>query len=120
MTTSIANPSMDFEVNVMGTHNLREAVRNHAPDATVVYSSTNKVYGDLEQYTYRETAVIQSIENLERDLTVLMIAHRLTTLQCCDTIYRLDQGSIVSAGGYDELFTVPTPSSASRPMWSAP
>lgn len=54
MTTSIANPRMDFEVNVMGTHNLLEAVRHHAPDATVVYSSTNKVYGDLEQYTYFE------------------------------------------------------------------
>lgn len=56
MTTSIANPRMDFEVNVMGTHNLLEAVRHHASQATVVYSSTNKVYGDLEQYTYRETA----------------------------------------------------------------
>lgn len=55
MTTSIANPRMDFEVNVMGTHNLLEAVRLHASDAIVVYSSTNKVYGDLEQYTYRET-----------------------------------------------------------------
>ncbi len=55
MTTSIANPRMDFEVNVMGTHNLLEALRLHAPEATVVYSSTNKVYGDLEQYTYRET-----------------------------------------------------------------
>lgn len=55
MTTSIANPRMDFEVNVMGTHNLLEAVRLYAPDATVVYSSTNKVYGDLEQFTYRET-----------------------------------------------------------------
>lgn len=55
MTTSIANPRMDFEVNVMGTYNLLEAVRQHAPNATVVYSSTNKVYGDLEQYTYVET-----------------------------------------------------------------
>jgi CDP-paratose 2-epimerase len=55
MTSSIANPRMDFEVNVMGTHNLLEAVRLYAPEATVVYSSTNKVYGDLEEYTYRET-----------------------------------------------------------------
>lgn len=55
MTTSIANPRMDFEVNVMGTHNLLEAVRQHVPNAIVVYSSTNKVYGDLEQYTYEET-----------------------------------------------------------------
>jgi len=54
MTTSIANPRMDFEVNAMGTHNLLEAARQHASDAIVVYSSTNKVYGDLEQYTYSE------------------------------------------------------------------
>ncbi len=55
MTTSIANPRMDFEVNVMGTHNLLEAVRQYSPDSIVVYSSTNKVYGDLEQYSYSES-----------------------------------------------------------------
>lgn len=55
MTTSIANTRMDFEINVMGTVNLLEAVRLYAKDATVVYSSTNKVYGDLEQYTYTES-----------------------------------------------------------------
>ena len=55
MTTSIADPRMDFEVNALGTLNLLEAVRIHAPDAVVIYSSTNKVYGDLEQYQYRET-----------------------------------------------------------------
>ncbi len=55
MTTSISNPKMDFEINVMGTHNLLEAVRDYAPSAIVVYSSTNKVYGDLEQYSYTET-----------------------------------------------------------------
>lgn len=56
MTTSIANPRMDFEVNAMGSHNLLEAVRLYAPETTVLYSSTNKVYGDLEQFSYRETA----------------------------------------------------------------
>lgn len=55
MTTSIDNPSMDFAVNAIGTHNLLEAVRQYAKDAIVVYSSTNKVYGNLEQFTYRET-----------------------------------------------------------------
>jgi CDP-paratose 2-epimerase len=55
MTTSIANPKMDFEINVAGTHNLLEAVRERCPDATVIYSSTNKVYGDLEQFSYTET-----------------------------------------------------------------
>jgi CDP-paratose 2-epimerase len=55
MTTSIANPRLDFEINAMGTHNLLEAVRVYAPDAVVVYSSTNKVYGDLLQFEYLET-----------------------------------------------------------------
>jgi CDP-paratose 2-epimerase len=55
MTTSISNPRMDFEVNVLGSLNLLEAVRTHVPEATVIYSSTNKVYGDLDQYTYRES-----------------------------------------------------------------
>jgi len=55
MTTSIADPRKDFEVNVVGTHNLLEAVRQHSTDAVVVYSSTNKVYGDLEQYSYSES-----------------------------------------------------------------
>ncbi|MFH7321197.1 GDP-mannose 4,6-dehydratase [Desulfurivibrio sp. D14AmB] len=56
MTTSIADPRIDFEVNALGTHNLLEAVRQHVPQAIVVYSSTNKVYGDLEQFSYEETA----------------------------------------------------------------
>jgi len=55
MTTSIANPQMDFEINVIGTYNLLESVRKHAAKAAVVYSSTNKVYGDLEQFDYEET-----------------------------------------------------------------
>lgn len=55
MTTSISDPRMDFEVNALGTLNILEAVRTQAPDSVVIYSSTNKVYGDLEQYQYRET-----------------------------------------------------------------
>jgi CDP-paratose 2-epimerase len=54
MTTSISDPRMDFEVNALGTFNLLEAVRQFAPNAAVIYSSTNKVYGDLEQYSYVE------------------------------------------------------------------
>lgn len=54
MTTSIERPYLDFETNAMGSLNLLEAVRQYAPEAIVLYSSTNKVYGDLEQYAYRE------------------------------------------------------------------
>lgn len=48
MTTSIANPRLDFEINVQGGINVLEAVRQHAPEAAVFFSSTNKVYGDLK------------------------------------------------------------------------
>ena len=46
MTTSIINPILDFEVNAMGTLNLLESVRLNCPSSVVIYSSTNKVYGD--------------------------------------------------------------------------
>jgi len=55
MTTSISNPGLDFGTNVLGSFNLLESVRQYAPKAGVIYSSTNKVYGDLEQYAYNET-----------------------------------------------------------------
>jgi CDP-paratose 2-epimerase len=54
MTTSIANPRLDFEVNALGSLNVLEAVRKHAPECLVIYSSTNKVYGDLEWVRYEE------------------------------------------------------------------
>ena len=54
MTTSIANPRLDFETNALGSFNLLEAVRAHTPHAPVLYSSTNKVYGDLDWIAYRE------------------------------------------------------------------
>ncbi|KAA0257629.1 NAD-dependent epimerase/dehydratase family protein [Deferribacter autotrophicus] len=55
MTTSIQNPRLDFEVNTLGTFNLLDSVRKFSPDSIVIYSSTNKVYGDLEWVRYEET-----------------------------------------------------------------
>jgi CDP-paratose 2-epimerase len=54
MTTSIENPALDFAINAQGTHHLLEAVRKHAPEAALLYSSTNKVCGDLSQFTFLE------------------------------------------------------------------
>ena len=50
-----------------------------------------------------EVAVMQSIENLGRDLTIVMIAHRISTLRGCDAIYRLNKGRIVSRNRYEDL-----------------
>lgn len=55
MTTSIYNPYRDFEINALGTINVLDSIRKYSPSTAVFFSSTNKVYGDLEQYSYRET-----------------------------------------------------------------
>jgi len=56
MTTSIQNPRLDFETNTLGTHNLLEAIRKYSSESIILYSSTNKVYGDLGYLTYEETS----------------------------------------------------------------
>jgi CDP-paratose 2-epimerase len=45
-----SDPQTDFTVNANGTLNLLEATRKHAPDATFIFCSTNKVYGDLPNH----------------------------------------------------------------------
>lgn len=40
-------PLTDFGINATGTLNLLEATRHHAPNAVFIFTSTNKVYGDL-------------------------------------------------------------------------
>lgn len=47
MTTSIERPRNDFEVNALGAINVLEAIRRFAPGVLAMFSSTNKVYGDL-------------------------------------------------------------------------
>ena len=55
MTKSIDNPYKDFEINTIGTVNVLDSIRKYSPNTAIFYSSTNKVYGDLEQYIYNET-----------------------------------------------------------------
>jgi ABC-type multidrug transport system fused ATPase/permease subunit len=48
--------------------------------------------------TSTEEAVMEAVEGLSRDLTMLMIAHRLSTVQRCDRLVRLDHGVVVASG----------------------
>jgi ABC-type multidrug transport system fused ATPase/permease subunit len=52
-----------------------------------------------------EQAVMQAIESLSDNLTVLIIAHRLTTLKNCTQIVELSDGGIKRAGTYDDIVT---------------
>ena len=54
VTTSMADPREDFDINVRGTINLLDAVRTRREPAPVIFSSTNKVYGDLGDIPFNE------------------------------------------------------------------
>jgi ATP-binding cassette subfamily B protein len=48
--------------------------------------------------TSTEEAVMEAVEGLSRDLTMVMIAHRLSTVHRCDRVVRLDHGTVVASG----------------------
>ncbi len=50
-----------------------------------------------------EAAVMQAVETLNRDITVLIIAHRLTTLKSCDRVVELSGGGIKTIGTYEQM-----------------
>jgi len=50
-----------------------------------------------------ENSVMEAIEGLNREMTIVLIAHRITTVRRCDTIVELDRGRIVATGSYDFL-----------------
>lgn len=49
VTTSVTNPRDDFEANALGTFNVMEAARLSEKKPIVLYASTNKVYGGMEE-----------------------------------------------------------------------
>jgi ATP-binding cassette subfamily C protein len=69
----------------------------HNPEVLVLDEATSALDGATEQ------EVFEAIENIARTKTLVMIAHRLTTIQDCDVIYVMDRGDIVGCGKYDEL-----------------
>jgi ABC-type multidrug transport system fused ATPase/permease subunit len=50
-----------------------------------------------------ERGVMDAVVNLSRQKTVIIVAHRLTTVKRCDVIFVFDRGSIVASGTYEEL-----------------
>ncbi len=50
-----------------------------------------------------EVAIMDMLQDICEGMTVIMIAHRLTTLKSCDTVIKLESGRIVAKGSYKEL-----------------
>jgi len=74
--------------------------------ARALYKRANVIFFDeatsaLDNET--EAAVMQAVEKLGREITILIIAHRLTTLKNCDQIVELANGGIKAVGGYEQM-----------------
>lgn len=50
-----------------------------------------------------ERAVMDAVQNIRADKTIILIAHRLTTVKDCDCIFLMENGRIIATGTYDEL-----------------
>ncbi|MBI2976529.1 MAG: GDP-mannose 4,6-dehydratase [Chloroflexi bacterium] len=68
VTTSVVNPREDFEVNALGTFNALEAARASGTQPVVVYASTNKVYGGMEDVGVTEEATRYRYSDLPHGL----------------------------------------------------
>jgi ABC-type multidrug transport system fused ATPase/permease subunit len=70
-------------------------------DVLVFDEATSALDNDTER------AVMQAINSLGRELTVLTVAHRLSTLQSCDQIIELRSGTVSRAGDYQSMISAP-------------
>jgi len=69
----------------------------HNPEVLILDEATSA----LDQDT--ESEVMATIEALQGQKTIILVTHRLKTLADCDTIYRLENGEVVSSGNYREI-----------------
>jgi ABC-type multidrug transport system fused ATPase/permease subunit len=69
----------------------------HQPDVLVFDEATSALD------TVTEEAVMSATRELSADRTVILIAHRLSTVRHCHNIILLDAGAVVAQGTYDEL-----------------
>lgn len=69
----------------------------HDPQILVLDEATSALDNITEKF------IIDAIERFKGKRTIIMIAHRLSTVKKCDTLYYLRQGEIVSKGSFDEL-----------------
>jgi ABC-type multidrug transport system fused ATPase/permease subunit len=66
-------------------------------DVLVFDEATSALDGDTEE------SVMKAIDGLSRDLTIIIIAHRITTLKSCNEIIELSAGAILRRGSYEEI-----------------
>lgn len=71
----------------------------HKPRVLILDEATSALDNLTEQ------VVMEAISNLGSGITIILIAHRLSTVRQCDQIYLLEHGEIKDSGTYDQLIT---------------
>jgi len=69
----------------------------HKPQVLILDEATSALDNLTEQ------AVMEAVNNLGHDITIILIAHRLSTVRQCDQIYMLDRGEVKAQGTFDDL-----------------
>lgn len=69
VTTSVTDPRTDFEINALGTFNVLEAARKTGQNPIFIYSSTNKVYGGMEDAPAVEQATRYELPDYPRGVS---------------------------------------------------
>jgi ABC-type multidrug transport system fused ATPase/permease subunit len=69
----------------------------HKPQVIVMDEATSALDNLTEQ------AVMEAVHNLGHEITIILIAHRLSTVKVCDTIFLLEKGELIAQGTFDEL-----------------
>ena len=69
----------------------------HNPKVLIMDEATSALDGLTEK------AIMQTINVLRNDITIIIIAHRLSTVRECDQIYLVDDGKIIAQGNFLEL-----------------
>ena len=72
----------------------------HKPKVLILDEATSAL--DIET----EKAVMDAVNNLDKNITIILIAHRLTTVKKCDIIFKLEKGQLVGQGTFNELLKI--------------
>ena len=72
----------------------------HNPQVLILDEATSALDNETEK------AVMDAVNNLSKDITIILIAHRLSTVKKCDQIFLLEKGEIKNKGTFDELIKI--------------
>jgi ABC-type multidrug transport system fused ATPase/permease subunit len=70
------------------------------PQLLILDEATSALDNETEQ------AVMDAVNNLSQNMTIILIAHRLNTVKNCDIIFKLDDGKLIDQGSFDEIINI--------------